>query len=89
MPPPRTLVLSRAQRAELERLRNRAPQAYLRERATAMLLIATGESVRHVARTGLLGPRRPETVSAWLDRSLAGGSAGLRQHPRGHRGRSP
>ena len=85
MPRPRTLVLAPAHRAELERLRKRAPQAYLRERATALLLIADGQSGRHVARAGLLRVRRPETVSAWLDRFLATGIAGLRQHPRAAR----
>lgn len=89
MPVPRTLLLSPAQHAELDHLRRHAPQPYLRERAAALLLIAAGWSVRRVARHGLLQIRRPETVSAWLDRYLADGLAGLRQHPRRPRGVPP
>lgn len=89
MPQPRTLDLTPASRAELERLRSRAPQPYLRERAAALLLIAAGHSVRQVARTGLYQVRRPETVSAWLDRYLAEGPVGLRQAPRRHAGLPP
>lgn len=82
MPVPRTLVLTDTQRAELHWVQTRAPQPYLRERATAMLDVAAGLSVRQVAHTGLYRPRRPETVSVWLDRYLADGVAGLRQRAR-------
>jgi hypothetical protein len=82
MPAPRTLVLDTDQRLALEHCRERAPQAYLRERAAALVKIAAGASVRQVARSGLHRPRRPETVAAWLDRYLAGGLAGLVQQPR-------
>jgi len=79
---PRTFSLTDVAQAELRQLRARAPQPYLRERATALLVLAAGQSARHVALHGLYRPRRPETVSAWRDRYLADGVAGLRQHPR-------
>jgi transposase len=40
-----------------------------------------------VARTGLLRPRQPDTVYAWLDRYRAEGIAGLTIRP--GRGRKP
>lgn len=82
MPTPRTLVLTPPARGDLERIQARDPRPYLRERATAMLLLGNGWSVRQVARHGLYRVRRPETVSDWLDRYLVAGVAGLRQHPR-------
>lgn len=85
MPTARSLALTPAQRAELERARTRDRRAYLRERAAALLKIADGWSVRQVARQGLTQVRRPETVSDWLDRYLATGLAGLIQRPRAQR----
>lgn len=87
MPYPRRLDLSRAQRTELERVRDTAPKPYLRERAAALLKIADGLPAAHVARTGLLRPRDPDTVYAWLDRYQREGLAGL--HVRPGRGRKP
>jgi transposase len=41
-----------------------------------------------VARSGLLKPRDPDTVYAWLGRYQAEGTAGLIAHPQGgYRGR--
>lgn len=85
----RVLVLSAEQRADLVRLRERAPQPYLRERAAALLKVADGVSVHAVARTGLHRPRQPDTVYRWLNAYLRGGVAALVQRPRGHRGFSP
>jgi hypothetical protein len=85
----RTLILSEPQRAELTALRDHDRRAYLRERAAALLRIAAGESPHAVARRGILKPHAPDTVYDWLDRYEARGSAGLIQHPRGHRGFSP
>lgn len=86
---PRTLVLTPEARAALEAARDRDPRAYLRERAAALLRIADGWPVRRVARSGLLRPRRPETVAAWLDRYLATGLDGLVQQARRPRGLPP
>ena len=83
----RELPLTDQQRQQLLRLRDHAPQAYLRERAAALLKIADGMAASLVARQGLLRPRKPDTVYAWLDRFQAGGIDGLRV--RAGRGRKP
>ena len=85
----RELALSAVQRLELEQTRARAPQAYLRERAAALLKIADGASVRAVALHGLLRRRKPDTVYLWLTRYQAAGLPGLRHHARRPRGFSP
>ncbi len=87
MPRLRCLALSDDQRRELLDLRDHAPEPYLRERAAALLMIAVGLPAAVVARQGLLRPRKPDTVYAWLDRYQAEGSAGLRVRP--GRGRKP
>jgi len=86
---PRTLVLTPDARAALETARARDPRADPRERASALLRIADGWSVRRVARSGLLRPRRPETVADWLDRWLDTGLDGLVQEARRPRGLPP
>ena len=83
----RRLVLSPQQEGELRQLRDQAPQPYLRERAGAVLRIASGQSATRVARVQGLRERRPETVGAWLTRYLAAGVAGLSIRP--GRGRKP
>lgn len=85
--PRRQLVLSETERRELVQLRDHARQPYVRERSAALLKIAEGMPVTLVARQGLLRPRDPDTVYAWLDRYQATGSAGLKVHP--GRGRQP
>jgi len=83
----RAFDLTTAERAELTRLRDSAPQAYLRERAAALLKIADGLSAAQVARHGLLRPRKPDTVYTWMDRFVDAGIAGLQMHS--GRGRKP
>jgi hypothetical protein len=83
----RHLSLSATERCALAHLRDHAAKAYLRERAAALLKIADGTSAAAVARTGLLKPRHPDTVCAWVDRFLADGLAGLTIRP--GRGRRP
>lgn len=83
----RTLTLTAQQRAELERLRNRAPKAYLRERAAALLKIADGAIPSRVARDGLLRSHHPDTIYDWLNRFEHDGIAGLTIRP--GRGRKP
>ena len=83
----RAFALTTAERAELTRLCDSAPQAYLRERAAALLKVADGPSAAWVARQGLLRPRKPDTVYAWIDRFIDEGVAGL--YIRKGRGRKP
>lgn len=83
----RMLLLTGEQWDELDQLARREPKAYLRERAAALLKIASGEIPAHVARNGLLLPRDPDTIYSWLDRYQAEGVAGLRIRP--GRGRKP
>ena len=77
MPRYRMLELTPAAQAELVALRDHAPTPYLREKAAAVLTVAAGARPAHVARHGLLRPRAPATVYAWLDRYQAAGCAGL------------
>jgi hypothetical protein len=79
----RALTLTEDQRRELLRLRDHDPRPYVRERGAAILKIAQGQSPHRVARSGLLKPRDPDTVYAWLDRYEAEGVAGLMAHPHG------
>jgi transposase len=79
----RTISLTEEQRQELLQLRDHDPRPYVRERAAAILKIADGQSPHHVATAGLLKPRDPDTVYAWLDRYEAEGAAGLIAHPQG------
>jgi hypothetical protein len=87
MAPRRSLSLSAGERHELEQLRDTAAKPYLRERAAALLKIADGQTPAHVAAVGLLRPRDPDTVYAWLDRYQEAGAASLSIKP--GRGRKP
>lgn len=87
MPPALKLELTSAQRQELEVMRDQSPKPYLRERAAALLKIADGQSGLATARTGLLKPRLPDTIYAWVKRYRARGVAGLQQSA--GRGRKP
>jgi hypothetical protein len=79
----RALSLTEEQRQELLRLRDHDPRPYVRERGAAILKIAQGLPPHRVARSGLLKPRDPDTVYAWLDRHQAEGVAGLIARPQG------
>ncbi len=79
----RTLTLSDEQRQELLQLRDHDPRPYVRERGAAVLKIADGQAPHRVVRQGLLKPRDPDTVYAWLDHYQASGVAGLIAHPQG------
>ena len=90
MPQPLKLILAPDQQESLERMRATDPRPYVRERAAALLKIADVEhpqSARQVARSGLLKPREPDTVYAWVRRFQAHGVAGLLILP--GRGRKP
>jgi len=85
----RALTLTEEQRQELLQLRDHDARPYVRERGAALLKIAEGQSPHRVAKSGLLKPRDPDTVYAWLDCYEAQGAAGLIAHPQGGwRGRS-
>src|SRR4051794_9673042 len=77
MATPMNLRLDPDQVAELMLLRDNHPKPYVRERAAAILKVASGWSVRRVALHGLLRPRRPETVGDWINRYLSVGAGGL------------
>ena len=81
------LWLQPSQAAELRELARYAPQAYVRERAEALLALARGHWVAQVARDWCYRPRRPETVAEWLTRYREHGVAGLTI--RAGRGRKP
>lgn len=74
----RRVVLNDLQRQELQRIRETAPKAYLRERAAAILLVADGKPAAAVARSGLPRYRKADTVYDWLNRYTAEGIGGLR-----------
>ena len=83
----RQLTLSEEQRQDLLDCREHHAKAYVREKAAAILKVADGQSVRQVAAAGLLRPRQPKKVGAWIDRYLSQGRAGLLV--RQGRGRKP
>ncbi len=77
---PRVLSLSEFERQTLEQARDHHPTPYMRERAAALLRIACGEAAHHVATTGVLRARDPDTVYCWLGRYEREGLAGLFNH---------
>ncbi len=79
----RTVALSDNERAELLALRDHDPKPYVRERCAALLKIADGQSPHAVAHAGLLRPRDPDTVYAWLAYYQDEGLSGLRAHAHG------
>jgi hypothetical protein len=85
----RTLSLSDAARGELVALRDHDAVPAVRERAAALLKIADGATACAVARHGLLKPRDPDTVYAWLGWYAAEGIAGIRGHRHGGPHRRP
>lgn len=87
MPRATVLQLNETQRTALIAARDHHAKPYIREQAAALLRIADGASIRRVARSGVLKPRRQETVKLWLDRFVAGGITHLLV--RQGRGRKP
>ena len=75
--------MTEEQRQELLKLRDHDSRPYVRERGAAILKIADGQSPHYVATPGLLKPRDPDTVYAWLGRYQSEGAAGLIAHPQG------
>lgn len=81
--PRRMVRLTRSQVQQLQEQRDHAPQAYVRERCAAILKIGEGHSPHWVARHGLLKPRDPDTVYAWLGQWEREGLVGLSSHAHG------
>ena len=79
----RTLALTAAQRHQLLHHRDHDPRPYVRERCAALLKVADGQAPHAVARAGLLRPRDPDTLYAWLDHYQARGLAGVLAHRHG------
>ena len=73
---PRPVDLTAADRAARTHLRATAPQAERRERAAARLTVAAGLPAARVAPHGLFRPRKPATLSAWIDRCIDAGIDG-------------
>ncbi len=87
MPKLITLCLMPEQEEQLKQIRDTHKNAYMRERAAAILKVSQGASPRHVAITGLLKPRKPDTVRDWVNRYESEGVSGLSVKP--GRGRKP
>jgi hypothetical protein len=83
----RSLELSPAQVAELERYRDHDPRPDVRERCAALLKIGVGQTPHWVAKQGLLKARDPDTVYGWLTYYQQGGVAALLAHRHGGPGR--
>lgn len=81
------MVLEQEQRMELEDIRDHHEQAYMRERAAAILKVAEGQSGVQVAEQGLLKRRNVDALYDWVHRYEAEGIAGLKIRP--GRGRKP
>jgi hypothetical protein len=79
----RRITLTEEQCQELVQLRDHDPRPSVRKRGAAVLKVAEGQSPHRVAKTGLLKPRDPDTIYAWLDRYQAEGISGLIAHPHG------
>jgi len=79
----RTLRLKTREQRELEHYRDHDARPYVRERCSALLRIATGETPHAVARHGVLKPRDPDTLYGWLDVYEEEGMVGLLAHRQG------
>ena len=77
MPPPLKIELNETQRQELEAIRDHDPLPYKRERAAAILKIASGNSGFQTARHLLNRAHWQDTVYEWVKRYQAEGPDGL------------
>lgn len=71
------IELSPAEQKELEKVRDTHVKAYMREKASAILQIASGKSGLEVARRGLLKARRKNTIYDWVKLYKCEGIAGF------------
>ena len=79
----RRLTLTPRERQALESARDHDERPYVRERCSALLKIADGQSAHWVARQGLLKSRDPDTVYGWLELYAREGLGGLQAHQQG------
>jgi Helix-turn-helix domain len=77
----RYVTLSDEQQQALRHCRDHHPLPYMRLKAAAILKVATGQTIKQVALTGLNKPVTQECVSAWISRYEQEGLAGLRVQP--------
>jgi transposase len=77
MPKPLELKVTEQQRQELLWHRDHDPKPYVCERCAALLMIADGDSARHVAQHRLYRPRKAETIYTWGKRYRKLGLKGL------------
>jgi transposase len=73
----RVIILTDDARDALERVRDTHPKPYMRERAAAILQVASGASVNWVAQHGLLKRRYPKAVYKWVKSYRENGLDGL------------
>lgn len=76
------LTINHKERKSLRHILNRDCKPYRRERAAAILKIASGDSPHSVAKGGLLKERDPDTVYRWLKAFAQRGIDGLTQKER-------
>lgn len=80
-------ILSDDDRLRLTKLRDYSDKPYLRERASAMLKLADGQTASQIASEGLLKKRFRRTISHWFNRFQSDGIEGLKI--KSGRGRKP
>jgi transposase len=76
------LKINHKERKSLRNILNRDCKPYRRERAAAILKIASGQSPHSVAQDGLLKPRDPDTIYSWLKAFGQRGISSLSQKER-------
>lgn len=77
MPKPIELALTDSQQHELERIVSTDQHPYMRERASALIKIASGHSGREVALNIGLKRRNEDTIYEWVHKYLSQGVLGL------------
>ena len=77
----RHINLSEEHQQELRHCRDHHDRPYMRLKAAAILKVATGQTIKQVALTGLNKPVTQECVSAWISRYEQEGLEGLRVQP--------
>ena len=77
----RYITLSEEQQQELRHCRDHHERPYMRMKAAAILKVATGQTIKQVALTGLNKSVTQECVSVWISRYEQDGLDGLRVQP--------
>ncbi len=87
MPARYQLVLSQGQVTEFIWTRDHQSVARLRVKAAALLKVAQGQAISHIAKSGLLKPVDRYSIKEWITRYQQDGVAGWKVQP--GRGRKP